>query len=197
MKTDPIPTFRRTAGWLRRTAISRTLWKNLRTSALVAVAVAALGLLAAATSRRACESKTRQTILAHLAFSELQPEWADESSLHPVPFPTELLDSEVYAHESRSIFRPAIAYRADSRTPTPPIDRPAEAWAYVKCRVGLPFVVRAHYGWGWDRPVNHGLRGAEAIWSRGGTFSEGVLTYACAFGIVVPINDWAVGEMFN
>jgi hypothetical protein len=183
MNRDPIPTFRRAARVLRRAATSRRVWKGLRNVVIGGIVAGIVGWFGAVKSRSACEAHTRKTITGYFA-AKLDPEWLDESLLYAVPFPRDLLDSDVYESEARSMFRPEITYRAAPPQQPLPENRSTETWAYVKSRVVLPFIVRAHYGWGYSIRLE----------SRGiGTWMEGVRTYACAFGLVFPINDWAVG----
>lgn len=81
MRRDPIPTFRHAWSLLRRgvrgsyqALASRTLWRRLRTWAIVVVAFSLIGLGAARLSLPACERYLRQEIVAATAAagSEIQ-----------------------------------------------------------------------------------------------------------------------------
>ena len=199
MRQDPIPTFRRAARWAVRIATSRTFRQRVGASVLALAALSGVGLLASAASRAACERETRQTLENHrFARWHPRPRWLDETALRAVPCP--FRDSDwggVYADRCRSVFAPKVAYR-----PRPPIDdlaedRPGESWGYVKCRVALPFVVRAHYACGYSAPRKQVLADSSVASHRSGFFVEGVVTYVGAFGLVMPIHDWEVGASFH
>lgn len=193
MKEDPIPTIRAGAAWLKRVVCSRQVWIRAAVCGLGAVALSGIGLLGAVTSRRACEAKARAMITGTLSSTGLTPTWAAESTLHPVPFPGELLNDEVYAREAQSVFRPEVAYRADDGTQELQRDRPADAWGYTKPEVALPFIVRVHYGFGHSTPHKY----PSGVWGRSGIYAEGVLTCGCAFGLAMSVHDWVVGAMFD
>ncbi|HKQ60256.1 MAG TPA: hypothetical protein VJS92_03160 [Candidatus Polarisedimenticolaceae bacterium] len=116
----------------------------------------------------------------------MEPQWFDESALVEIAFPDDLLRADIYAREARSIFRPRVAYRIPALEG---LDRdgPAQAWAFVKCEMALPFIVRAHNGSGYWRPCKGRCLTSPGAWG------VGVVTYFAAFGFIVEIDDWGVG----
>ncbi len=192
---ERFPTFIKAVRAVSRLALSGRLWRSFGLASVTLLVVAALGSLSSLLSESSSRRQTRELIVANLG-SEPSLPWLDERELERVPLEEDEVKSYPFPDRHpgiQSLFAATHRYSV-SHVPGPvDVERPAYSWGYVRCETGLPFVVRAYYGFGASIP----RRNLFQFPSRSGRYGEGVATYVACFGMAVRVYDWSMGGIFD